>query len=139
MLTRMALHIRDFRDSDRAGLLGLCGRARRIGPPPIKDETFHILIGLRNDKPCGGIWLSLVGETGIVSAVAVDEAAVWRSDVRELIAEACLWLTSRGAARIELISPPEDEDLRTGLFDTQFRPDPATARLIRLVPARSPA
>ena len=135
----MALHIRDFRHSDRAGLLRLGGRARRLGPPPIQDEGFHILIGLRNDQICGGIWLSLEGDTGIVSAIAVDQTAVWQSEVRELIAEACLWLTSRGAARIELISTPEDEDLRTGLLEMQFRPAPATGRLIRLVPARSAA
>ena len=108
MLTPMAFHIRDFRHSHRAGLLGLCGRARRIGALPVKDEGFHILIGLRNDKLCGGIWLELDGDTGIVAAIAVDEAAVWQSTVRELIAEACLWLASRGAARIELVSPPQD-------------------------------
>jgi hypothetical protein len=139
MFACMALHIRDFRHSDRAGLSRLRERARHIGVPPPQEDGFHTLIGLRDTKLAGAIWLILDGDTGILPAIAADLSAAWQSDVLELIAEACLWLTSRGAAWIELPSFLEDADLLSGLTEMQFRPGPGTGRLKRLVPARSAA
>lgn len=133
----MALHIRDFRHSDRAGLFRLRERAPCIGALSAQDDGCHILVGLRDDALTGAIWLMLKGETGMLTAVLVEQSASWQSDAREFVAEACLWLTSRGAARIDLQALPEDKDFRDGLLDMDFSPDADAGTMKRL--ARSPS
>jgi GNAT superfamily N-acetyltransferase len=133
----MALHIRDFRHSDATGLSQLRERAHRIGAPLAQDAGAHILVGLRDGALTGAIWLISKGDTGMLTAVLVEPSAGWQSDARELIAEACLWLVSRGAARIDLQALPEVRDLRAGLLDMDFRPDAAAGTMKRLV--RSPS
>ena len=119
----MALHIRDFRQRDAAGLSRLSEAGHLLGALPAPDAGLHILAALRGDQLAGAIWLSLEGETGIIPAILVVRTAGWQSDVRELIAEASLWLASRGAARIELRIIPRDEGLLAGLLDMQFKAD----------------
>jgi len=135
----MALHIRDFRQRDAAGLSRRSERARRIGVLPSHDAEHRILVGLRGERLSGAIWLNLERKTGIIPAIVVIDSACWQSDTRELISEACLWLTSRGAACLELTSIPQDKDLLAGLLDMHFKADESTGVMRRLVPARSAA
>lgn len=135
----MALHIRDFRHSDATGLSQLCERAHRIGAPLAQDAGAHILVGLRDGVLTGAIWLTPKGETGTLLALLVAPSAGWQSVARELVAEACLWLTSRGAARIDMQALPEDKDFRAGLLDMDFRPDAAAGTMRRLVRSHNAA
>ena len=135
----MALHIRDFRQTDAAGLSRLATAAHQLGDLPEFTPDGRILVGLREDRLAAAIWFKLEGQTGIVDAIALTSSGHWRSDVQELIAEASLWLTSRGAVRIELMTLPEDSALLTGLRDMHFKADESARAMTRLVPARSAA
>jgi hypothetical protein len=135
----MALHIRDFRQSDAAGLSRLSERARRIGVLPSHDTKHRILAGLRGDRLAGAVWLNLERKTGIIPAIVVTASPCWQSDMQELISEACLWLTSRGAASLELTSIPHDKDLLAGLLDMHFKAEESTGVMRRMVPVRSAA
>lgn len=135
----MALHIRDFRQTDAAGLSRLATAAHQLGDLPEFTPGGRILVGLREDRLSAAIWFKLEGQTGIVDAIVVTRTALWRSDVQELIAEASLWLTSRGTVRIELKAIPDDRGLLTGLRDMHFRADERTGTMHRLIPARSAA
>lgn len=135
----MALHIRDCRHINASGLSQLCERAHHIGAPPAQDAGAHILVGLREGALTGAIWLTLKGESGMLTAVLVEQSAGWQSIARELVAEACPWLTSRGAARIDLQALPEDTDLRAGLLDMDFRANAAAETMRRLVRSHNAA
>lgn len=135
----MALHIRDFRQSDAAGLSRLAQAAHQLGDPPEFISGARILVGLRNERPAAAIWFKPEGKTGMISAIVVARTALWQSDVQELIAEASLWLASRGVTRIEVKTIPEDSALLAGLRDMQFKADEHAGVLRRLVPARSAA
>lgn len=135
----MALHIRDFRQSDTAGLSRLSETGYLLGALPAPDAGLHILAGLRDDQLSGAIWQSLDGETGIIPAILVVRTAGWQSDVRELIAEASLWLASRGAGKIELPIIPQDTDLLSGLLDMQFEADERKGIMRRPMQVRSAA
>lgn len=135
----MALHIRDFRQSDKAELSRLCETGQLIGTLPRDGDGARILSGLREDRLAAAIWFSLEGGTGIILALATPPTANWLSDARELIAEASLWLTSRGAASIQLSPVPERSDLLAALLDMDFQPDERAGFLRRLIQARSAA
>jgi len=135
----MALHIRDFRQSDAGDLSRLRERARLIGSLPEPDINFRILVGLRKDQLAGAIWMSLSGETGLIPAMLVINAASWQSDARELIAEASLWHVSCGAAAIELRTNVQDAALLPSFLDMGFKADLRSGVLSRRIPARSAA
>ncbi|MCB9971786.1 MAG: hypothetical protein H6847_09795 [Hyphomonas sp.] len=135
----MALHIRDFRQSDKAELSRLCETGRLIGVLPQHADGVRILSGLREDRLAAAIWFKLEAQTGIVDAIALANSDLWKSDVQELIAEASLWLTSRGAVRIELKAIPDDRGLLAGLRDMHFKTDERTGTMHRFIPARSAA
>ena len=135
----MALHIRDFRQSDKAELSRLCETGRLIGALPQQGDGARIFSGTREDRLAAAIWFSLEGDTGTIIALVTAPTAHWSSDARELIAEASLWLTSRGAAHIELSPIPEQSDLLAALVELDFQPDERAEILRRLIPARSAA
>lgn len=135
----MALHIRDFRQSDEAGLTRLCQTGRLLGHGPASGDHDRILIGLRAGKIAGAAWLCLQDGVGTLQAIVTASSGRWQSDALELIAEASLWLSSRGAAQIELKAMPQDPTLLAGLEDMQFSPRGATGVLRRLVLSRSAA
>ena len=135
----MALHIRDFRQSDAAGLSRLSEAGHLLGALPARDAGVRILAGLRDGQLASAIWLSLDADTGIIPAILVVHTAGWQSDVRELIAEASLWLVSRGAARIELPIIPQDKNLLSGLLDLQFKVDERAWIMKRTMQVRSVA
>ncbi len=139
MYLAMALHIRDLRHSDRAGLSRLRESARRIGPLSAPDPGAHVLVGQRDGVLAGAIWLTLTGNSATLPVVLVESSASWQSDICELIAEACLWLASRGAARIDLQVRPEDSELLEGLLEMDFKLDPSGFVLRRLIPSRTAA
>lgn len=134
----MALHIRDFRQSDAAGLTRLCQTGRLLGHGPAPGDHDRILIGLRAGKIAGAAWLCLQDGVGTLEAIVTASSGPWQSDALELIAEASLWLSSRGAAQIELKAMPQDPNLLAGLEDMEFSPQGATV-LRRLVLSRSAA
>lgn len=135
----MALHIRDFRQSDAAGLSRLAAAAHQLGDPADFNTGARILVGLRDDRLAAAIWFRLEGQTGMIDRVVAARTALWQSGVQELIAEASLWLASRGAARIQLKTVPEDAALLAGLQDMHFKADEHSGKMWRLVPARSAA
>jgi len=135
----MALHIRDFRQSDTAQLSRLCETGQLIGAQPRDGDGARIFSGLREDRLAAAIWFKLEGQTGIIHAIALASSNLWQSDVQELIAEASLWLASRGAVRIELRAIPEDSALLGGIREMHFRSDERTGTMHRLIPAHSAA
>lgn len=135
----MTLHIRDLRQSDAAGLSRLCGTGHLLGALPEAASKAKILAGLRNDRLTGAVWIGLDSKTGTVPAIVVAQTAGWQSDFHELIAEAGLWLASRGAFSIDLPAIPADKDLLAGLLDMNFTADARAGTLRRSVPARSAA
>jgi GNAT superfamily N-acetyltransferase len=135
----MALHIRDFRQSDTQELSRLCETGRLIGVLPQHADGARIFSGVREDRLAAAIWFSLEGGTGTILALVTAPTAHWLSDARELIAEATLWLTSRGAVHIELSPPSEQSDLLVALVDLDFQPDEHAGVLRRIIPARSAA
>ena len=135
----MALHIRDFRPSDAAELTELIEAAHVLGALPPPEAEGRILIGLRGPRLTGAIWFTLKGQTGIISCIAVAQANGWHSDVQELIVEASLWLSSRGATHIELMAIPGDEALVARLIEQDFRTNERQGVMRRLMPAQSAA
>lgn len=135
----MALHIRDFRQSDSAELSTLCGTGRLIGAVPAQDTETRILAGLREECLTAAIWISLEDGTGTIPAIIAAQTETWTADMHELLAEASLWLTSRGAARIDLIAIPEDRDLLAALLEMDFEADKRSGMMRRMIPARSAA
>lgn len=135
----MALHIRDFRHSDAAELTPLSEAAHVLGALPPPEAEARILIGLRGHRLTGAIWFTLKGQTGIISCIAVAKSNGWHSDVQELIVEASLWLSSRGAAHIELMAIPGDEALVARLMELDFRTYERQGVMRRLLPAQSAA
>lgn len=135
----MALHIRDFRQNDAAELTRLSVTAHRLGVPPALASDVRGLAGLREDRLAAAIWFKLEGKTGTIPTIVVARTALWQSDVQELIAEASLWLASRGVTRIDIKDIPEDSALLAGLLDMHFEADERAGVMRRLVPARSAA
>lgn len=135
----MGLHIRDYRQSDGASLSELLATGRPIGQPPPQGAVTRILVGLRNTHLVGAAWIACNGETGLVAAILAEAGAGWPSNALELIAQAGLWLTSRGAACIELQGMPDDHKLRLGLAEMGFEDLGASDIMRRAVPARSAA
>ena len=135
----MALHIRDFRPSDAAELTQISESAHVLGALPSPEAEARILVGLRGHRLTGAIWFTLKGQTSIISCIAVAQANGWHSDVQELIVEASLWLSSRGAAHIELMAMPADEALTGCLMELDFRTYERQGVMRRLLPAQSAA
>lgn len=135
----MALHIRDFRQSDSAELSTLCGTGRLIGAVPAQETETRILAGLREECLTAAVWISLEDDKGTIPAIIAAQTETWTVDVHELLAEASLWLTSRGAARIDLIAIPEDRDLLTALLEMDFKADKRAGVMRRVIPVRSAA
>lgn len=135
----MALHIRDFRQSDEAGLNRLCQTGRLLGQGPAPGDPDRILIGLRAGNIAGAAWLRLQEDAGTLLAIVTASSGRWQSDALELIAEASLWLSSRGAPQIELKAIPTDPILLAGLEDMQFVPEGPRAVLRRQALSRSVA
>jgi hypothetical protein len=135
----MALHIRDFRQSDAAELTPLSEAAHMLGALPPPEAEARILIGLRGHRLTGAIWFTLKGQTGIISCIAVAQANGWHSDVQELIVEASLWLSTRGAVHIDLMAIPGDQALVARLMELNFRTYERQGVMRRLLPAQSAA
>jgi hypothetical protein len=135
----MALHIRDFRQSDAAGVTRLSKTACGLGTLPGPGGGLQILAGLRDEQLAGAVGFSLEHGTGIIEAVLVAPKDGWQSDVQELIAEASLWLSSHGAARITIKTVPSNSQLLNRLLEMHFKADNLSGVLVRLVRARSAA
>lgn len=135
----MALHIRDFRKSDAAGLSSLGQAGHRVGNLPGPGSEARVLVALRDRTLTGAIWYSLTEEAGIITCVAAAHSKGWQSDVQELIVEASLWLSLRGAVQIDLLATPADEVLAARLTDIGFHADQRAGIMRRLLPAQNAA
>lgn len=108
----MTMHVRDFRETDRAALVALwetCGLTRPWNDPnddidrAIAAREATILVGYARDQLIGSVMAGHDGHRGWVYYLAVDPAQQGRGLGRELMEEAGLWLLSRGAPKLELM------------------------------------
>ncbi|KCZ90229.1 GNAT family acetyltransferase [Hyphomonas jannaschiana] len=108
----MTMHVRDFRETDRPALTALweaCGLTRPWNDPnddidrAVSAREATILVGYRGDQLIGSVMAGHDGHRGWVYYLALDPAHQGRGAGRELMEEAGLWLTSRGAPKLELM------------------------------------
>ncbi|MCA8892138.1 MAG: GNAT family acetyltransferase [Hyphomonas sp.] len=106
------MHLRDFREVDRAVLVALweaCGLTRPWNNPnadidrAIATRDATILVGHVGDQLAGSVMAGHDGHRGWVYYLAVDPAFQGKGLGRELMEEAGLWLLSRGAPKLELM------------------------------------
>ena len=117
--TAMALHIRDFREADRAALIALwetCGLTRPWNDPDADIDRIQvsrdatILIGTVDDAVVASVMVGHDGHRGWIYYLAVRPDRQARGHGREMMAEAELWLTARGAPKVQLMVRQENED-----------------------------
>lgn len=108
----MTMHVRDFREADRAVLVALweaCGLTRPWNDPnddidrAIATRDATILVGHVGDQLAGSVMAGQDGHRGWVYYLAVDPAFQGKGLGHELMEEAGLWLLSRGAPKLELM------------------------------------
>jgi ribosomal protein S18 acetylase RimI-like enzyme len=108
----MTLHIRDFREPDRAALIALwdaCGLTRPWNDPgsdidrAVQARDATILVGHLGGKLSASVMAGHDGHRGWVYYLAVDPGCQGRGLGRELMEEAGLWLAARGAPKLELM------------------------------------
>ncbi|MEP0315156.1 MAG: GNAT family acetyltransferase [Hyphomonas sp.] len=114
----MALHIRDFREADRAALIALwetCALTRPWNDPnadldrAITSRDAAILIGTWNDQVVASIMVGHDGHRGWIYYLAVSLDRQTRGHGREMMAEAELWLKARGAPKVQLMVRQDNE------------------------------
>ena len=108
----MTMHVRDFRETDRADLVALreaCGLTRPWNDPnddidrAVATRDATILVGHVGDQLVGSVMAGHDGHRGWVYYLAVDQDFRGKGLGRELMEEAGLWLQSRGAPKLELM------------------------------------
>lgn len=108
----MTMHVRDFREKDRAALRALweaCGLTRPWNDPDddidraLSAREATILVGYVDNALIGSVMAGHDGHRGWVYYLAVDPGHRGRGLGRELMEEAGLWLVSRGAPKLELM------------------------------------
>jgi len=108
----MALHIRNFREADRVALMALweaCALTRPWNDPnadldwAVTSRDAAVLIGTWNDAVIASIMVGHDGHRGWVYYLAVSPDRQARGHGREMMAEAELWLTARGAPKVQLM------------------------------------
>ncbi|WP_373007530.1 GNAT family acetyltransferase [Hyphomonas sp.] len=114
----MALYIRDFREADRAALIALweaCALTRPWNDPnadvdrSIASRDATILVGTVEDTVVASVMFGHDGHRGWIYYLAVTPDRHTRGHGRELMAEAELWLTARGAPKVQLMVRGENE------------------------------
>ncbi|MBU1286332.1 MAG: GNAT family acetyltransferase [Alphaproteobacteria bacterium] len=115
----MALHIREFREADRATLIALwetCGLTRPWNDPDADIDRIQvsrdatILFGTVDDAVVASVMVGHDGHRGWIYYLAVTLDRQARGHGREMMAEAELWLTARGAPKVQLMVRQENED-----------------------------
>lgn len=115
----MALHVRDYRKSDRKALIALweaCGLTRPWNEPgadidrAVAARESTILIGVLNKELISSVMAGYDGHRGWVYYLAVASGFQKRGYAREMMAEAGLWLAARGAVKIQLMVRDENQD-----------------------------
>ena len=108
----MALDIRDFREADRAALIALweaCALTRRWDDPnadmdrSIASRDATILVGTLDNDVIASAVVGHDGHRGWIYYLAVSPERQGRGHGREMMAEAELWLTARGAPKVQLM------------------------------------
>jgi ribosomal protein S18 acetylase RimI-like enzyme len=108
----MALHIREFREADRAALVALweaCGLLRPWNDPDadvdraIASRQSTLLVGTLSDRVAASVMVGHDGHRGWIYYLAVCPECQARGHGREMMAEAELWLTARGVPKVQLM------------------------------------
>tara|TARA_R110001606_G_scaffold181323_1_gene328034 strand:+ start:250 stop:684 length:435 start_codon:yes stop_codon:yes gene_type:complete len=108
----MALHIRDFREPDRAALIALwetCALTRPWNDPntdldrAVTARDAALLVGTWNEGVVASIMVGHDGHRGWIYYLAVSPDRQGRGHGREMMAEAELWLEARGAPKVQLM------------------------------------
>jgi ribosomal protein S18 acetylase RimI-like enzyme len=108
----MALHIPDFREADRVALIALweaCALTRPWNDPDADIDRIQvsrdatILIGTVDGAVVASVMVGHDGHRGWIYHLAVTPDRHTRGHGRELMAEAELWLTARGAPKVQLM------------------------------------
>lgn len=111
----MGLHIRDCRETDADALRAL---ARGMGLAPASVETSALrliladrrqtlLVALEGEQVVGAIHLAAEGAAGRICQLLLPGPGSAARPVRDLLAEAGLWLASRGAGQMQTAPPVE--------------------------------
>lgn len=109
----MGLHIRDCRETDADTLRAL---ARGMGRAPASFETSALrliladrrqtlLVALEGQQVVGAIHLAVEGPAGRICELLLRGQPSAARHARELLAEAGLWLASRGAGQMQMAPP----------------------------------
>ena len=108
----MALHIRDFREADRAALIALweaCALTRPWNDPDadvdraVTSRDATILVGTVDGVVVASVMAGHDGHRGWIYYLAVSPDRKARGHGREMMAEAELWLKARGAPKVQLM------------------------------------
>jgi len=114
----MTMHVRDFREMDREALVKLweiCCLTRPWNDPnddidrALAAREATILIGYLGDQLTASVMAGHDGHRGWVYYLAVDPAHQGHGLGGELMEEAGLWLSSRGAPKLELMVREEND------------------------------
>jgi hypothetical protein len=115
----MALHIREFREADRAALIALwetCALTRPWNDPnadldrAVTSRDATILVGTVDDVVVASIIVGHDGHRGWLYYLAVTPDRQSRGHGREMMVEAELWLTVRGAPKVQLMVRGENQN-----------------------------
>lgn len=109
----MGLHIRDCRETDAGALRALAGS---LGLSPadfgtsalrliLADRRQTLLVALEQEQIIGAVHLIAEGPVGRVCRFLMAEPRSASRKACELLAEAGLWLSSRGAGQTEISLP----------------------------------
>ena len=108
----MAMHLRDFRDADRATLSALwdaCALTRPWNDPnadidrAVTSRDAAMLVGTWNETVVASIMVGHDGHRGWIYYLAVGPDHRARGHGREMMAEAELWLQARGVPKAQLM------------------------------------
>jgi ribosomal protein S18 acetylase RimI-like enzyme len=108
----MAMHIREFLEADRVALITLweaCALTRPWNAPnadvdrAVTSRDATILVGTVDDVVVASVMAGHDGHRGWIYYLAVSPERQGRGHGREMMAEAELWLTARGAPKVQLM------------------------------------
>jgi hypothetical protein len=114
----MALHIRDFREADRAAVMALWEACALTRPwndrnadmdRAVASRDATILVGTLSDVVIASVMVGHDGHRGWIYYLAVTPGQQGRGHGREMVAEAELWLTARGAPKVQLMLRNENQ------------------------------
>lgn len=117
----MSLHIRTYRDIDRDAVVALwevCGLVRPWNDAAsdiaraMQTREATLMVGIKQDELIGSVMVGHDGHRGWIYYLAVHPERQGHGHGREMMAEAELWLVSRGVPKIQLMVRTGNETAR---------------------------